>query len=98
MPTITDCELWLDDAKIESDDAVYSLYHTVFDEEGCGDFQCSSRGKELYIRSSDSKNWLMIASKPARKNFLVMLKTRYCGGEDVQAWYMRKGGSMTKAG
>lgn len=98
MPTVTDWERWLDSANIESDDAVYSLYHTVFDEEGCGDFQCSSRGKELYIRFSDSEEWLIIASKPARRKFLAMLKTRYCGGEEVQAWYMKKGGSMTRTG
>lgn len=98
MPTVTDWERWLDDVNLGSDDAVYSLYHTVFDEEGCGDFQCSNRGKELYIRSANSEEWLMIASALARKEFLDMLKTRYCGGEDVQAWYAKKGDSMSKTG
>lgn len=98
MPTTADCEQWLADLRIESDDTVYSLYNTVSDEEACGDFQCTNRGKELLIRPSGSKQWLMIASEPARENFLLLLKTRYCGGEDVHAWYMRRGGSMSKTG
>ena len=98
MPTVIDCKRWLDNVKIESPDAVYSLYNTVFEEEGCGDFQCSNRGKELYIRSSNSEEWLRIASELARGNFLDVLKARYCGGEDVPAWYTKNGGSMSKTG
>ena len=98
MPTVTDCERWLDNVKVESDDAVYSLYNTVSDEAGCGGFQCSSRGQQLYIRSSSSEDWLLIASEPARKQFLDMLKIRFCGGQDVPAWYTSKGESMSRTG
>jgi len=98
MPTITDCERWLDNVKLTSPDDVYSLCKTVLDEEGCGDFQCSNRGKELYIRASDSEQWLQLASRIARKNFLDMLKIRYCGGEDLMTWYTTKGGTMSNTG
>jgi hypothetical protein len=98
MPTVTDRERWLDHVNLESSDAVYSLYNTVHDEEGCGDFQCSSRGKELYVKSSNSEEWLLIATKLARKDFLNILKTRYFGGENVQIWYAKHGESMSKTG
>jgi len=98
MPTEADCERWLADVKIDSDDAVYSLYNTVFDGQGCGDFLCSSRGKELFVKPTNFEQWLRIASRRARKDFLNLLRTRYCGGEDVPAWYKRRGGSMCKVG
>ncbi len=98
MPTETNCERWLADVKIVSDDAVYSLYNTVLDEEGCGDFVCSNRGKELFVRPSNTEKWLKIASRRAKEDFLVLLSSKYCEGEDVHAWYERNGGSMSKTG
>ncbi len=98
MPTITDCERWLDNVKLTSADDVYSLYRTVLDEQGCGDFQCSNRGKELYIRASGSDQWLQLASKIIRESFLDMLKARYCEGKDLQIWYTSKGGTMSHTG
>lgn len=98
MPTVSDCEKWLDSQEITSFDAVYSLYNTVFNEEGCGGFQCSSKGQELYIRSSNSDEWLLIASAKARNDLLNMLKIRYCGGEDVRGWYKENGGNMAMTG
>lgn len=98
MPTSTDFERWLDGVNLTSADAVYSLYNTVFNEEGCGEFQCFSKSQELYIRSSNSNEWLLIASRKDRKDFLDMLKIRYCGGEDVCGWYKEKGGNMALTG
>jgi hypothetical protein len=98
MPTLTDCERWLDGVNLTSVDAVYSLYNTVFNEEGCGGFQCSNKGLELYIRSSDSDNWLLIPSVKARNNFLDVLKVKYCGGEDIRRWYKERGGNMGMTG
>lgn len=98
MPTVTDGKQWLDSQKALSPDEVYALYKTVSDEGGCGPFQCSNRGKELYIRSSNSQEWLLLTSKLARKNFLDMVKAKFCGGEEMLVWYTRTGDSMSKTG
>lgn len=85
-----DCERWLEKMGTPSRDTVYSLLNTLLNGMDCGEFECSSRDARYFIRRVNSDGWLILPSDDARSDFLNLIKTRYCGKEDIQAWYESK--------
>lgn len=89
MGTITDFNIWLEQAVPEDFEEVYCLYHAVKDKENYGLYECkkSADGK-LFIEANHIEDTLMLASQKAIDSFLHLIESRYVEpGMTIEGWY-----------
>jgi hypothetical protein len=89
MATITDFDIWLEEADPEGHEEIYALYHCVLDEEDYGIWELKKRAGQLFIKAGHTDDVLRIASPRAKQFFLDIVKDRYVRdpGMDIEGWY-----------
>ncbi|MDD5486633.1 MAG: hypothetical protein PHW65_03675 [Dehalococcoidales bacterium] len=89
MDTITDFNIWLEQADPEDFEDVYCLYHAVKDKENYGLYECKkSKDGKLFIKADHTEETLMLASQKAIDAFLNLIERRYVDpGMEIEGWY-----------
>jgi len=92
MATITDFDLWLDQADLDSEgpSAVYSLYRAVNDCGSMAQFECkkAATSEQWFVTCIGAEDTLRLASIQAKEFFLAKLTKQYSGDfGTIEGWY-----------
>lgn len=89
MSTITDFDLWLEQADPDHIEEIYCLYHAVADKENWGLYQCkTSDDGKVFIKGDHTEDTLMLASPKAVDAFLSLIEKKYVDSDlEIEGWY-----------
>ncbi len=80
MATTTDFQEWLDNIDDKDIEYIYHLYESINSETQMGGFTSTKKGNQLFIKTDDHDQVLLLASDKAVKGFLAKLDYEFGGG------------------
>ena len=87
MGTITEFDVWLDEADLEGHEEIYALYRAITDKCDFGIINCSENNGKLFIKTGQTENTLMLVSSKATDMFIKTIYKRFDIDGDIEGWY-----------